>query len=235
MKQRIIGLVLFGILMIAHPVKAAFGGFQVGGLFGIQLLQGKHWYDGNDTAALNNDQVHRLSTLSFLYGAHAKYLVELGASKIVLGAEAYIFIPQANPTISLQLLNGPVEGNVQILHSRSLGFVLTGGMMLNPKVMIYLNAGVEIAKFQFIYNFPKPVATLSGALVSLPPKQTFNHNFNTIVVGLGGSYKISPHLLIGVEVSSPFFKRFKASSSPIRAYNYKPVERRLILKISYLF
>jgi hypothetical protein len=237
MKQKIIGMLFLALTMVAQPAQAAFGGFRIGGLFGVQLLQGRHWYCGNDTATINNDQVFRVSSVSALYGMNAGYLVELGASKIVLGGEAYIFIPQANPTISLKLLNGPEEGKVQIQHQRSIGFVATAGMMFNPKVMAYVNAGIEMAKFQFVYSFPGAVLNLNGApaVPALPPKQTLNHLFKSIVVGLGATYKVGPHFLVGVELSSPFFKRFKARTIPPRAYHYKPVERRLVLKLSYLF
>lgn len=235
MKRKIIGIVLLGLMIIAHPSKAAFGGFRLGGMIGAQLLQGRHWYDGRDNASVTNDQVFRISSVSSLYGMYAGYLVELGASKIVLGGEAYVFVPQANPTVTLQLLNGPVEGRVQILHTRSVGFVATAGMMFNPKVMVYVNGGVEMARFRFTYSFPSPVQNLDGTFSSLPPNQTLNHVFKSIVVGLGGTYKVAPHLLVGAELSSPFFKRFKARSSAPRAYNYKPVERRLMLKLAYLF
>lgn len=238
MKQKIIGMVLLAIIMVSQPAQAAFGGFRIGALIGAQLLQGRHWYDGNDTPAVTNDQVYRISTIASLYGAHAGYLFELGASKMVLGGEAYIFIPQANPTVTLQLLNGAssgaVEGRVEILHSRSVGFVLTAGMMFNPKVLVYGNAGLEMARFQFIYSFNNPIQTATGPS-SLPSHQTLHHIFKTVVIGVGATYKVAPHFLVGVELSSPFFKRFKARSSPPRAYNYKPVERRLMLKLTYLF
>lgn len=229
MKQKIIGVLILGLTMLVQPTQAAFGGFRLGGIFGVQLLQGRHWYDGNDNPIVTNDQVFRLSSISSLYGAHAGYLVELGTSKMVLGGEAYMFIPQASPTVKLQLLNTPVEGNVEILHNRSIGFVFTGGMMFNPKVLVYGNAGVEMARFQFVYTFNPPMNA------QLPPKQTLHHIFKTIVVGVGATYKIAPHLLVSLELSSPFFKRFKARDIPPRAYNYKPVERRLMFKLSYLF
>jgi opacity protein-like surface antigen len=229
MKQKIICVVILGLMMIVQPTQAAFGGLRIGGIFGVQLLQGRHWYDGNDTPAINNDQVFRVSSLSSLYGAHVGYLVELGASKMVVGGEAYVFIPQAALSVKLQLLNTAPEGNVQILHTRSIGFVLTAGMMFNPKVLVYGNAGVEMARFQFDYTFNPPINT------QLPPKQTLTHIFKTLVVGVGATYKIAPHLLVGLELSSPFFKRFKARDIAPRAYNYKPVERRLMFKLSYLF
>jgi opacity protein-like surface antigen len=235
MKQRIIGMVLLAIFMVPQPAQAAFGGFRIGALFGAQLLQGRHWYDGNDNAQITNDQVFRVSTISSMYGAHAGYLLELGDSQIVLGGEAYIYIPQANPTISLQLLNGPVEGNVQILHSRSIGIVLTAGMMFNPKVLVYANAGIEMAKFQFNYSFQNPIPLLNGKTGTLPSQQTLHHIFKAPVLGVGAAYKMAPHFLVGVELSSPFFKRYFGRTNAPRAYTYKPVERRLILKLTYLF
>jgi len=230
MKQRILGMMLLGILVIGHPAEAAFGGFRIGGIFGVQYLKGRHWYTGG-TFSPNNDTVARLGAISSLYGVTAGYLVELGASKIVLGGEVYAFMPQANPTLNLSLYLGKKEGTVAIQHTRSIGYVVTAGMMFNPKVMAYLNAGLEMARYEFKYNF-LPAAGISPPL---PSQQILRHIFKAIMVGAGATYKIAPHLLIGLEASAPFFKRFKARTEAPRAFSYKPVEWRVAFKLSYLF
>jgi opacity protein-like surface antigen len=230
MKLRIIGLILFGLLIGAQPTEAAFGGFRVSGIFGLQYLKGRHWYAGGPGSP-SNDAVARLGVISSLFGASAGYLFELGPSKIVLGAEIYGFLPQANPNLSLKLLNGSPEGSVSVKHNRSVGYVLTAGMMFNPKVMAYLSAGLESARYEFTYNF----LASPGISPPLLPKQKLNHIFKAIMVGVGATYKVAPHLLVGLEASAPFFKRFKARSNPPRAFHYKPVEWRLALKLSYLF
>jgi len=236
MKKRISSLLLLWIMVIVHPSYATFDGFRIGGMLGVQLLQGRHWYTPHNPYVDGTNMVRRLSVLSALYGAHAGYLLELGSSKIVVGGEVYAFIPQATPKLDLALMNGSVSGtkeaSVTINHNRSIGFALTAGMMMNPKVLAYLSAGMELARFRFTYEFNS---------AALPPltsqKQVFNHTFKAINIALGGTYKISPHLLAGLELSSPFFKRFKPSMIPgqQRAYTYKPVERRLIIKLTYLF
>lgn len=230
MKKKSIGAILFWAITLAHPGQAAFGGFHVGGILGVQLLQGRHWYTSHPSSP-ETDMVHRLSSISALYGAHAGYLLELSGSKIVVGGEVYAFLPQAKPKINLALVNGPQEGNVTINHTRSIGIALTAGMMLNPKVLVYLSGGLEQARFKFTYSF-NPIP---GAFPQLPPEQVLNHTFRAINVAIGGTYKISPHLLASLELSSPFFKRFKARIAEPRAYHYKPVERRLALKLTFLF
>ena len=229
MKKRISGLMFLWIIMVVHPGQAAFGGFQIGGNFGVMVLQGRHFYTGQPYPA--GDMVKRLNPIGVISGGHAGYLVELGASKIVVGGEAYILIPSVNPKIDLALLNQPLEGTVNIQHNRSIGLALTAGMMFNPKLMVYLNAGMELAKFQFTYEF-QPKINVSPPL---PAKQTLNHTFKAINISLGASYKVGPHFLAGLELSSPFFKRFKARMDPPRAFHYKPAERRLMVKLSYLF
>lgn len=220
--------------MLAHPANAAFGGFRIGGILGVQHLAGRHWYDGNSTPTNNVDNVHRLSALSGMYGASAGYLFEIMPAKFVIGGEVYAIIPQANPSVTLQPVNGVIEGTVKIQHTRSIGFGLIVGMMINPKFMAYVNAGLENAMFQFTYGFPKPVVTPTGANFTLP-NQTIRHMYKGIVAAIGGSYKIGPHFLIGLEIASPFYKRFKIRTEPPRAYQYKPVERRVVLKFTYLF
>jgi opacity protein-like surface antigen len=235
MKKRILGLLLLATILLTHPGQAAFGGFRVGGMFGVQYLQGRHWYDGNTTATSNVDQVKRLSVISGLYGVHAGYLFEIMPSKFVVGAEVYAFLPQGTTIISLQPLNGVIEGTAKIQHTRSIGIALTAGMMFNPKVMVYVNAGLEAAKFEFRYAFPSPVRTAAGGLFTLPQSQTIHHTYKAIVAGIGATYKIGPHFLIGLEVSNPLFRRFKIRNEAPRAYQYKPVERRAMLKFTYLF
>jgi opacity protein-like surface antigen len=229
MKRIITGLALYGMMMLAQPSHAAFGGLRIGGSAGVGLLQGRHFYTG--PASPTGDMIKRFSVLSSMMGVNAGYLFELSESKLVVGGEIYMLIPGINPKIDLYLLNGatngPVEGSVAIKHNRSVGFAATVGMMMNPKILVYVNVGIENARFQFTYLIKnKP---------PIPPQQVFNRSFKGITPALGAAYKMSPHILIGAELSSPFFKRFKVPSSGSRSYHYKPVERRLVLKLSYLF
>ena len=229
MKKTIIGLVLCGMAMLAQPSHAAFGGLRIGGIAGIGLLQGRHFYTG--PASPSDDMIKRFSVLGSMMGVNAGYLFELSESKLVVGGEVYLLIPGINPKVDLYLMrggaNGPVEGSVAIKHNRSIGFAATVGMMMNPKFMVYVNVGIENARFQFTYLIKdKP---------PIPPQQVFNRSFKGITPALGATYKMSAHVLIGAELSSPFFKRFKVRSEGPRSYHYKPVERRLVLKLSYLF
>ena len=226
MKKVITGLVLFGIIMTSHPSQAAFGGLRVGGMVGIALLQGKYFFTGPRTP--EDDMKKRLSVISSAFGAYAGYLFELSQSKLVVGGEVYLLMPGFSTKIDLSLQNQPKDGTVSIKHSRSMGFAATVGMMMNPKVMAYLSLGLESASFEFKYDFDKtrPAATLS---------QTFKKKFNGFTPALGAVYKMSSHILIGAELSSPFFKKFKMHDGLPRTFYYRPVERRLVLKLSYLF
>lgn len=233
MKKRLMGLVLLGVVLISYPAQAAFGGFRAGGTFGVQVLQGRHWYTGNPQFPVERDMVKRLSTIGAIYGGHVGYLFEISGSKFVVGAEAYLLVPGANAKVDLRIVNPdlPIEGSVDILHSRSIGIVAVVGMMFNPKVMVNLSAGMELDKFSFTYVFPPA----PGINPPIPTRQVLYHSFKPIVVAIGGTYKVTPHFLVSLEVSSPFFKRFKARMTAPREFHYKPVERRAVLKFSYLF
>lgn len=227
MKRSIRTLLLLGMIILAHPSQAAFGGLRVGGIVGVGLLQGRHFYAGKPSPDL--DMIKRLSSIGSIMGAHAGYLFELSSSKLVIGAEAYLLTPGVSPSFELHLLNGQPEGKVTIKHSRSVGFAATIGLMMNPKIMVYVNVGIENARLQFTYNLNIPPAG-----VDMPAKQVFNRSFKGFTPALGATYKMSSHLLFGVELSSPFFKRFKMRQTLPRTFHYKPVERRLIMKITYL-
>lgn len=231
MRKIIAGLVLLGMTIFTHPSQAAFGGLRVSGIAGVGILQGRHFYTG--TPIPDRDMIKRLASIGSIMGASAGYLFELSESKLVIGGEAYLLIPGINPKIDLYLLNGPIEGTVAIKHGRSIGFAATVGMMMNPKIMVYLNVGIENARFQFTYLLQQPPIPPSNPAIL--PKQVISRSFKAFTPALGATYKMTPHILVGAELSSPLFKRFKISASGPRGYNYKPVERRLVLKISYLF
>ena len=166
-------MAVLAISIMAAPVQAAFGGLRLGVNLGVQLLQGRHFYAGPNSPSL--DMIKRISKVGSLLGAHGGYLFELD-NKFVVGFEAYYLMPGTNTSFNLSLLNGPVEGSVSIKHTRSIGLAGTLGMMLNPKVLAYLNLGYESASFRFNYNI-----NVAGAT-----SPTLNHKFNGLMVGLGG-------------------------------------------------
>jgi opacity protein-like surface antigen len=227
MKRKITALALLA-MMGTQPTHATFGGFRVGLGLGLQMLQGRHTYTGPKSPA--SDQHIRLGAFSYLLGAHGGYLFELTSEKLVLGLEAYLLMPGAKPSKSLQLVNSAnkIDGQVNIQHKNSIGVAGTIGMMLNPKVMVYLNLGIEMAKFELKY---------SNSAVTASPTQKVGHSFTGFTPALGFDYKFSPHFLIGAQLSSPFWKAFTNTSTPPgpdHTYKFRPVERRLLIRFTYL-
>ena len=225
MKKRILSSVILWTLLAVQPTQAAFEGFRIGAIVGMQYLRGRHWYTPSPSSE-TFDQVKRLGALGGLFGVHAGYLAEI-AGKFVVGGEVSLIIPGSKPKIDLKLQNRPLEGDVTITHNRSIFYMLTVGMMFNPKIMAYLNAGVEMARFQFNYSFPN--------VAGLPKAPTYGRLFKAPSLGVGATYKFSPHFLVGAELSTSLYKRFKIRSEPPRIYQYKPAEYRLALKLTYLF
>ena len=250
MNRKITGLALFGMIMMAQPGYAAFGGFRVGLDLGLQMLQGRHTYTGPGSPL--SDQRVRLSANSYTLGARAGYLFEIPSEKLVLGLEAYFLLPGAKPTYPVELVP-PTEtddfgvtthsrsGQVHIKHTNSIGVAGTIGMMLNPKVMVYLNLGLEMAKFTLRYNIThvKTTIGLFDSVTTTTNQQNVSHTFAGFTPGIGADYKVSPHFLIGALISNPFWKSFKVTSTaprPRKGYNYKfkPVERRFFIRFTYL-
>lgn len=216
-------LALAGMIIMTSPGYGAFGGLRLGISLGAQKLAGRHFYTGTPSPA--SDMIKRLAVYSPVYGVHGGYLFELGSSKFVIGFDAYYLMTSTNAKINLALQDGPGEGTATIKHTKSIGFSGVLGLMLNPKILVYGNLGYESASFEFKYSLTVP-GTVSP--------QNQRKMFNGISVGLGGSYKVAQHILLGAEFSNPFFKKFSGTNNTIRNYRYKPVERRLLFKISYL-
>lgn len=223
MKKIVSGLVLLGMSSMVTPTQATFGGFRVSGSAGVALLKGRHFYSGQPYPTA--DMTKRLNVISGLLGVQAGYLFEIPSSRFVVGAEVYYLMPMVERKIDLTLVGQPTDGNVTIKHNKSIGFALTVGMMFNPKILAYANIGMENARFQFKYDLNVPNI----------PKNQVSHTFKALVPTVGAAYKISSHFLIGAEVSFPFFKRFKGGTPGPKGYNYKPVEPRATLKVTYVF
>jgi len=217
------------MVILAYPTYAAFGGPRLGLIGGVDFLQGRHWYTAlSSNLSPSTDMVKRLSALSGSIGAYGGYLFELGAgAKIVLGGEVYFVQPSANSTVQLALLGHSTDGTVKIQHTQVMGFALTVGMMLNPRILVYASAGLETSKFKFTYQL--------NNLAPLPPNQVITHPYHPIVPTIGGEYKFTPQMLVGLQLSSPFYRHAYLIKGPLRLARYKPVERRLWVKLSYLF
>lgn len=233
MKKIIFGFSLLAMSIAIQPIQAAFQGFRLGGDLGIQVFQGRTTISQGNALT---DGRHRINTFSYTLGAHGGYLFELTSSKIVLGGELNFAVYGANPTIQLVIAypGATPIAQVAIQHTTSIGGALTVGMLMNPKIMVYLNAGFETAKFKMKLT---PVPAYANTF-GVPQGGTFRNLFNTfsgLTLGLGGDYKMSNHFLVGFLLSHPFWRRYQLRPPVNPAFDYRPVEYRLALRLTYRF
>ena len=135
--------VLFAfILSSISPACARLHGLYAGAHLGAMILKGEHKY----TNASPKEGKVVLGDMSYIVGLQGGYMNYLMDSRIVIGAELGISMPGLNTTKDLKIEGGALEGKVNIRHRYKFGLALFGGMVLNPKVMIYVKIGLESNK-----------------------------------------------------------------------------------------
>ena len=204
-------------LLIPAYSWASFGGVYVGVHGGGALLKGTHTYSKN-----SNQGVQKLNSFSYLGGAHAGYLSEMGETKAVVGVEAYYTITGLKPKKDLQVDGGILDGKVVVRHKSSMGAAVLTGVAVNPKVVMYIRAGFEKASFQ----------------MQSPNSQAYSKSTTAIVPGAGILYKMSERITIAGEYQHPLYNKIAPRTdtvAPLIGYIVNPVEHRVTLKVSMTF
>ncbi len=211
-------------LLIPAYSWASFGGAYVGVHGGGVLLKGTHTYSNS-----SNQGVQKLNAFSYLGGAHAGYLSEMGGSKAVVGIEAYYTITGLKPKKDLIVDGGTLDGQVTVRHKSSMGAAVLTGVAVNPKVVMYIRAGFERASFQMQYSQLK---------FQSPNSQTYSKSTTAIVPGAGILYKMSERITIAGEYQHPLYNKIAPRTdtvAPLIGYIVNPVEHRVTLKVSMTF
>jgi hypothetical protein len=211
-------------LLIPTYSWASFGGVYVGVHGGGVLLKGTHTYSNS-----SNQGVQKLNSFSYLGGAHAGYLSEMGGTKAVVGIEAYYTMTGLKPKKDLQVDGGVLEGKVVVRHKSSMGAAVLTGVAVNPKVVMYIRAGFEKASFQMQY---------SQLTFQTPNSQAYNKSTTAIVPGAGILYKMSERITIAGEYQHPLYNKIAPRTdtvAPLIGYIVNPVEHRITLKVSMTF
>lgn len=224
MKHKLPKAFLITSLLIPAYSWASFGGVYVGVHGGGVLLKGSHTYSNG-----SNQGVQKLNSFSYLGGAHAGYLSEVGGSKAVVGIEGYYTMMGLKPKKDLIVDGGTLSGQVTIRHKSSMGAAILAGVAVNPKVVMYIRAGFEKANFQMQY---------SQLTFQTPNSQTYNKSATAIVPGAGVLYKVSERVTIAGEYHHPLYSKMTPradTAAPFIGYIVNPVEHRMVLKISMTF
>ena len=210
------------------PACARFHGLYAGAHLGAMILKGEHKY----TNASPKEGKVVLGDMSYIVGLQGGYMNYLMDSRIVIGAELGISMPGLNTSKDLKIEGGALEGKVNIRHRYKFGLALFGGMVLNPKVMIYVKIGLESNKFDLNY---------SRLTFQTPSFEKYSVSVRGLVPGIGVYYKIGPKLFIGGEYNYSIMKKLQPRSDTVplngaaRGYVFSPIQHRVVARIMRVF
>jgi hypothetical protein len=224
MRYLLMGLALSGAFINTGHT---FGGAYVGADLGLGYASTQHKY-----ADLQGKGKATQTSYGAVYGAHAGYLYEIGASKTIVGGEVYGNLSSMNPSVKLGADNFPVQGDAKIKRSTSAGAALIVGKMLNIKTMVYGRVAYEHATYQHEYKFR--TSNTLGQQAGKTLKK--NVAFTAPVIGGGLAYKVARMIMVGGEYQ---FAGMYGKKKVVNMSNFQtetdPVEHRIMLKVSFVF
>ncbi|MBW8308934.1 MAG: hypothetical protein K0M45_04770 [Candidatus Paracaedibacteraceae bacterium] len=220
-------LTTWGLSVAIINTVHAFGGAYVGADLGLGYASTQHKY-----ADLQGKGKATQTAYGAVYGAHAGYLYEIGTSKTIVGGELYGNLGSMNPSIKVGADNYPVQGDVKIKRSNSVGAALIVGKMLNIKTLLYGRVAYERATYQHEYKFR------ASNTVGQQAGKTLKKNiaFTAPIIGAGIAYKAARMIMVGGEYqfAGMYGKKKVLSVSNIQTET-DPVEHRILLKVSFVF
>jgi hypothetical protein len=238
-QRKLILLVLLLLPLTPTRVYALFPGLNLAVQAGVVKLGGKHrFYDGG-----GNFGETPTSSLSYAAGGLLGYVLELGTSKALVGFDVSYNKYGASSTGKLAISTGNgsdgkpntgvSQGNYTLKMLSSMGGSVMGGILLNPKVVVYAKAGYEIIKFSMAYS-GLTFDTANSA-------QTYLVSSKGIVPSIGGALLLSPRVYIGAEYSFPMMQKLKPRDNQVaingvqRGYSWRPIAHRVLIRLGIRF
>ena len=209
-------LALTSTTACANPYGGLFAGVGLGGA--MQQNQTKY------IDATTGNGKTTFSKAGAYYQIHAGYLHEVGTSKTLVGFDVYLNSSSAKKQGNVGVNGQPVAGILEQKRGAGYGIALIAGKLVNPKVMLYARLGYETAKY-------KMKLTPTG---QAPQESTVS--YNGMVPGVGVNYKLASNILAGVgyDYAGMFSNKdvYKKGNISVQV---KPVEHRVMVKVSFVF
>lgn len=197
-----------------------YGGFFIGGGLGAAALRNEAKY----TDTTQGKGKLTANKLGAYYQVHAGYLHEVGTSKTMIGGDIFLNSSSAKKIYNIGVNNQPAVGTLEQKRSTGYGIAAIAGKLVNPKVMVYGRLGYEMSRYE-----------MKLALVGQAP-QSSTKSYSGVVPGVGMNYKVTPNVLVGLGYDyAGFFAEKVIYSAGTVNLRVKPVEHRVMLKVSFVF
>jgi len=210
-------------------------GFNLAVQVGGEKVSGKHrFYDGGGNFGETTP-----SKISYAAGGLLGYAFEIGTSKMVVGFDLSYLMYGASMTGQLAISTGTdstgapntgaSQGNYNIKMKSSMGGSVMGGMLLNPRVIVYGKIGYETTKFSMTYS----------NLTYNTQAETYSMTSKGMVPAIGGALLLNPRIYAGAELSFPMMKKLSPRNNQVaingvqRGYTYRPVVIRLLFHLGF--
>ncbi len=214
---------------LIYPVSSwGFQGPYVGGHAGLAFMDGIHKY----TNGAGQEGKTVLKQFGYGAGLQGGYMQYVGDSKGIIGGEITLTMMGLNNNNELIIPGNPVEGKFSIRHRYVLGLGIFGGAVLNPKVMTYVKVSMENNHVMVTY---------SNLSFQTPSTEKFSLKLRNFVPALGGLFKMTPHMLLGLEYGYSMMpkKTLRRDDTILngarRGYTFNINEHRLLARFLYIF
>lgn len=161
----------------------------------------------------------------FIGGTYLGYIIEIGASRVMVGLETNILTTATNFKYDFGPNSTDVYGQGQFFRKASAAITPLVGKMFNARTLLFLKAGVESTRYnaKLIYNTdPVTPAIVSGKTIVTKPKLT------RFIIGAGFDYLATPRISVGLEYNyTGLFKKFRnfpvllTQSIALKTYEHK--------------
>lgn len=190
-----------------------------------------------------NVMTHKLTTTNKyggLGGTFLGYLYEIGASRILIGAETNILVAKTGFKVKFAPNSTDDYGLARVFRQYSIAVTPIIGKLFNAKTFIFLKAGMETIQYKIDFNYnaaPPLIPNIAGVQGTL---QTAKPKIYGFILGAGLDYLMTRQIAAGAEYNySGLFLKYKHYDIPgtggTESFKLKRYEHKVMLRLSFRF
>lgn len=215
----------------ASPLSASSSGGFDGGYMGLnaglmyEFIRNAYVSSVGDPISFEN----KTKKYGFIGGTYLGYLIEIGASRVMVGLETNILACTTNFKYEFGPNSADIYGQGRFFRKESVAVTPVIGKMFNARTLLFLKAGAEAIRYnvKLMYNDDLITpASVRGQTITVKPKVT------GFIIGAGFDYLAVPRISVGLEYNyTGLFKKFKnvpvklTESIALKRYEHKIMAR----------